>query len=1114
MEQRNQNYQLLITKLDRFIRKYYVNQLIRGTLYATALILAVFLLFNVLEHNFFFEKGVRKALFISFVALSALSLGFWVLLPLIRYFRLGKVISHEQAASIIGDHFGNVKDKLLNVLQLKKQADASNSPQLVYAGIDQKTAEIQPVPFTSAIDLGKNRKYLRFALPPFLILLALLFAAPSLIKDSTDRLIHNNKEYERAAPFHFTVENADDLSVVQYSDFILNVEVDGEVLPNDVFINVDNYQYRLKKNANNQFSYRFKNVHTDTKFNVFSGPVTSKNFDLKVLKKPNIVSFDIDLDYPGYTGRKDETLANIGDLVVPAGTNITWNFNTLNTDVIDIQFSNEKEAAEADRKGDDLFSLKKRVRKDAFYKMFVSNEFLPNADSIQYSLNVIPDQYPSISVERFIDSTDERLVFFVGNAGDDYGVRSLSFNYKLINSDKSEQPLQSIPLAVKGKTQFQYDHTFDIKELNLTPGQEVSYYFEVFDNDAVNGSKPSRTGVMEFRMPSKEELEEQEDENNEEIKDDLQKSMKETKKLREEMKKMRDKLFQEKKLDWQNKQELQKLLDRQKDLQEKIEDAKERFDENLKNQEEFTNPSEELLEKQQKLQEMFDELMNDEMKEMMEKFEEMLDKLEKDDALEMMEDMDMSDEELEKELDRMLEMFKQMEVEMEMEKQIEKLKEMAEQLEKLSEETEKEQKPNEELQKEQEKLNEEFDKVQEDMKELEKKNEELERPKDMGDPEEKMEKIDQDMENSKEQLEKKESKKASKSQKNAAQRMKDMAQQMAAQMEAGEMEQMEEDMATLRQLLENLMTLSFDQEDLISDFRIARTTTPHYISLVQDQFKIQDDFRVVEDTLHALSKRVMQIESFVTEKVSEIKQNLKGSLTHLEERKKAEAGSNQQHTMTNLNDLALMLSEVMNQMQQQMSSMMPGSQSCEKPGGKGSGKSGRVPMDKITEGQQELNEQMKKLTEGKDGTEGKPSSKEFAQMAAKQSALRKAMRDLQKGKQEQGKGEQGLEEIMKQMDDIEIDLVNKRLNADMIKRQQDILTRLLEAEKAERQREMDNKRKAEVAKETPRKMPPSLEEYIKKREAEIEQYNTVSPNLKPYYKFLVEEYYNALKRPQ
>ena len=73
------------------------------------------------------------------------------------------------------------------------------------------------------------------------------------------------------------------------------------------------------------------------------------------------------------------------------------------------------------------------------------------------------------------------------------------------------------------------------------------------------------------------------------------------------------------------------------------------------------------------------------------------------------------------------------------------------------------------------------------------------------------------------------------------------------------------------------------------------------------------------------------------------------------------------------------------------------------------------------------------------------------------------------------------------------------------------MTKLLEHEKAERERDKDNKRKSESAGQYERKMPPSLEEYIKKREAEIELYKEVSPSLKPYYKFLVEEYFKELK---
>jgi len=157
---------------------------------------------------------------------------------------------------------------------------------------------------------------------------------------------------------------------------------------------------------------------------------------------------------------------------------------------------------------------------------------------------------------------------------------------------------------------------------------------------------------------------------------------------------------------------------------------------------------------------------------------------------------------------------------------------------------------------------------------------------------------------------------------------------------------------------------------------------------------------------------------------------------------------------------------------------------------------------------------LKKMKEGqKDGSmkEGGNTSKEFAQMAAKQAALRKALRDIQRQKQAQGQGSKELQEILEEMDKIETDLVNKRLTNEMLNRQEEILTRLLESERAEREREYENKRESNTAKEVERPLPPSIEKYIKEREAQIEPFKTVSPALKPYYKQLVEEYYKSLK---
>ena len=54
-------------------------------------------------------------------------------------------------------------------------------------------------------------------------------------------------------------------------------------------------------------------------------------------------------------------------------------------------------------------------------------------------------------------------------------------------------------------------------------------------------------------------------------------------------------------------------------------------------------------------------------------------------------------------------------------------------------------------------------------------------------------------------------------------------------------------------------------------------------------------------------------------------------------------------------------------------------------------------------------------------------------------------------------------------------------------------------------------RYTETGTDKKRELPPSLQDYLKKREAEIEMYKSISPELRPYYKYLVDKYYKALK---
>jgi hypothetical protein len=96
------------------------------------------------------------------------------------------------------------------------------------------------------------------------------------------------------------------------------------------------------------------------------------------------------------------------------------------------------------------------------------------------------------------------------------------------------------------------------------------------------------------------------------------------------------------------------------------------------------------------------------------------------------------------------------------------------------------------------------------------------------------------------------------------------------------------------------------------------------------------------------------------------------------------------------------------------------------------------------------------------------------------------------------------------MEQTERDLINKNISEQLIKRQQVINTKLLEAEKASKKQDLDSKRESNTATTKERNYPPAFDEYIKAKEKQIEMIKTISPNLNPYYKEEVNKYFKRI----
>ncbi|MCB9260751.1 MAG: hypothetical protein H6607_00020 [Flavobacteriales bacterium] len=1096
---------ILLEKLDAFIRKYYKNQLVRGILWVTAGIISAFLVASLFEYFGHFNSKIRTAIFGVFTIFSAVILVKFVIIPLLKLNKLGKTLDYNQAATIVGQHFSAIGDKLINTLQLGANADDDS---LLRAAIEQKTAELKPIPFHQAIDINANKKYIKYALIPVL-LFVLMSVVNKGFNDSANRLMHYNKTFEREAPFEFVLD-MDNLTVLQNSEVEIKLKTIGSQVPGEVYLNLDGNKFKMTNQQIGHFTYTIKKVGKTMDFHFLADDFESNTYTLKTLSKPTLVGYETFMDYPEYTGLKDEWIKNTSEVTVPVGTQIKWKINAKNAEeaIFDFDGKSTKIKPSAGR-----FEFAQRILKSNRFNIKTSNTDVKNGDSMVYSVQIIPDNYPEIKVDEKADSSTQKMIYMLGKVGDDYGLSKLVFHYKFLNSNNpTKKGLEkNVPIKLNSdlKTQSFY-YFWDLNELSIEAEDKLEYYFEVWDNDAVFGNKSSKTSKQIFAAPSIEEINKQSEKNNEKIKDDISDSKKDIGNLQKDIEELEKKLTEKRELTWEDKKKIEELLKKHENLSEQLENIVEQNEQNIQKENEFKQIDQQILDKQQEIQDLFDEVMNDEMKELLEKIEEMMQKNQKDQLMQQLEQLKLNDKDIKNQLDRMMEQLKMLQLEKKVDETVDKLNDLAEKQEKLAEQTEDKKKSNDELLKEQKKLSDEFEKAKKDLDDIKKKNQEMETPlnMDLNELKEEKENVDEQQKESEENISKNKNDKAGQNQKNAAENMKKAADKLQKEMEEATKEQHVEDYNTLRSILENLVQVSKDQEDLMNNFKQVRTYNPKYVELAQQQKKIRDDSKMIEDSLIALSKRVEQVQHFINEEIGLVNYHIDKSIKELGERNTGMVINHEQHAMTSMNNLALMLENSLDQMQEKMKSQMSGSGQCQNPGGSNPNSSGDK-MKNSRQMQEGLKKQLEQMGKQQEGGQ-KPSSQSFGEAAAQQAAIRRRMAEIRSQLEKEGKNHGDMGKTEQMMDDLERDLYNKRLNPDVLKRQQEILTRMLEHEKALQKQEQDNKRKATEAKEEAKPIPPNIEEYLKQKQKEQELLKTVPPGLSPYYKQKVREYFEEI----
>lgn len=1105
-------------KIRLFKKKYYLNIFIRGALLSLLVVLSYFLIAAVIEYSLWLSPWIRFIIFLSFVGIVLFCFYSFLKEP-IQWWIAKRGLNEEQSAKVIGEYLPKAKDRLLNLIQLSSQKSKSS---LLYASLDQRSHEFESVSFDSFIDLKNNGRYAKYLLIPFSAIIIILFVNQGIITQSAERIVHFNRRYSPKAPFDFIV-NSGSLNAFYNEDLTINVTLDGAALPESAYLIMGQQRVKLDPIGPGNFNYTFENLQNGFDFQVEAAGYFSEVFRVNLLNRPELGAFNVDLVFPPYLQRKSETIANTGNLDIPEGTKVKWTLSASNTVGAGIQFTpDEKHVFE--NTDNQTFSYSRQFKSPTDYEIILRNNYSQNKERIAYHINVNKDEFPKIQVNPFEDSVLYKVVVLSGLVSDDYGIRKLNLEFTIRNDDNKELSSGTIPISIlNNQTQQSFFQPWILDSLNLHPGDQLEYFLEVWDNDGVNGSKSTKTSSYTFLVPTEENLFAEIRNSQSKTQEKIDQSVGKANKLQQQIDQANQKLKGKKTLDWQDKKMLEDIVAQEKALNKLVEDAKDQNKLLEQKKEAFTEQDERIRQKAEQIQKLMDELLDEETRKLFEELQKLLkENSDLSQIQKILDKLNQNTNNLEKELERTLELFKQLQYEFKLDQAISEIKEQVAEQKSLLEKTESlekemndnknkdqgkakdnndskqnpgsENNESQELAEDQEKLSDEFEKIAEKIDELKELGEQLQQDDDLPSDED-VNEIQEQQQQSEELLKQNSPSKAKTPQKNALQKMQKMQQQMEGAESSMSMEIDMKNLETLRQIIHGLVKLSFDEESLMKSFNELNQNDPGFNGIAQRQIKLKDDAKVLEDSLLALGKRDPFMGSIVTREVGDLNEHLDKVIEANKERKRPQASNEMQMTMTSINNLALMLDEHFDMLMEMMANAQPSAGKSKKKGQKPS----------LSQMQQQLNQKIQELKGS--GKSGRELSEELAEMAAEQERIRRALQEMQE-KMKDGKLPGG--DLPSRMEQTEMDLLNKQLTDQLIKRQQEIMTRLLETEKSAREQEMDDERKGETAEDYSKQIPKAFEDYLRLKEKEVELLKAIPPKLYPYYKKEVNEYFKRV----
>jgi hypothetical protein len=1116
-------YSDIVARLAAVRRKQNLAAIMRGVLLFGFVFVGALLVALLIEDIFYLDVLPRTIIFYFLLSFATALFLWYIARPVLRLLNVLPNESDTTTATKVGRKLLHINDHLVNILQLLPERDGVPlySVELIDASFEDARKEIEPFDFTSVVDFAGSRRAGKLLGIVAVVAVLVFVVFPTAFFGSATRLLHFSESFAAPLPFTFIVEPGDK-EIVKGETVPIVVRVEGAPQKRVTFSSKPEgqieYEHRtLEATPEGAFKLELPSVKSTTDYFVHAGHVQSKEYKLTVIDRPIVKMLRVNLAFPAYANLPPRQLDdNVGDVTALKGTRVT------------VSLEVSKEIAEARLVFHDGSDTNLEVTgtkgtgslvlmKDRTYHLILKDrDGITNAEPIEYSMKIVADAYPTASIllpGMNLDIAGNDKLNMLYKINDDYGFSGLRLAYKLVQS-RYERPATEftyIPIAIPEaiKTEGTIAYLWSLDRMSLVPEDIISYYVEVFDNDNISGPKSALSEVYTLRLPSLDEVFSDLDKGH----DVSLESMKEALQNAQEAKKNLDELQQQakknqQKLDWQEQKKAESVLKKYEDIQKKIDDVNKTVDKMVNEMQKNQVLSKETMEKYQELQQMMEQMNSPEFAEAMKKMQEALQQLNPEALRQALQQFQFSEEQFRQSIERTMNLLKRIQIEQKVDevvKRAEELKKQQEELQKATEQTNPQDKDKaSDLAQQQQDLKQQLDQLQKELEDLQKKMEEF--PKEM--PLSEMEKaqntlqqsgLQQQMEQIAQQMQQGQMQQAGQNQQQAEQKMQDLAQQLEQMKQALQQNQQREIVNEMRKALQDLLDLSKRQESLKNESQSLQQNSPGFRENAQQQMDLMRDLEKVAGNISKLSQKTFGITPEMGKAIGDALREMNDALQSLEQRNGHSATPQQSDAMGSLNEAA-------QQVQGSLASLMQGNSG-------GLGMAGLIgQLQRMTGMQQGINQGTENL-----GPLSAQQAAEMARLAGEQGMVRKSLEQLAREATNTGELSKllgDLNQIAQEMREVQTDLAQGNVNPETLRKQDRILSRLLDSQRSARERDYEKRRKAESGKDVVRTSPQQIDLTTQEGRNRLHQdlLKAIEEGYAKDYEELIRKYFEALER--